>query len=146
MAEKLRKEVLASVPQAQNYQVTNPVKVEAEVTPLLHEALTADHFPRRGAGLEDIIRFAYTFDGYAHYGMEACAALANAALSAYYHHETLPDDLTELRACLFFEARRWTLYQSAPDTKATIYIFALIDRIKTMVTNDALSHSSEARS
>lgn len=136
MPEKLSKTVLASVPQAQNYQVSVPLELDAELTPLPHDALTPDLFPKRGAGFETIVRFAYTFDGYAHYGMERCAELANKALSAYYHFEVLPSDLTELRACLFFEARRWTLYQSAPDTKATIYIFALIDQIKALVTQD----------
>lgn len=135
MAEKWRKDVLKSIPQALNYQVANPVRVQAEINVIATEELDPATFPKRGASLDELVKFAYTFDGYAHFGMEACAELANSALSAYYHNEVLPDDITDLRACMFFEARRWTLYQTMPDTRATIYIFALIDKIKEKISN-----------
>lgn len=130
MNDKLRKDVLASIPQAQNYQIAPAISVQAEITPVATKNLDPDTFPKRGAGFDEIIKLAYSFDGYAHYGMEACAELANKALSTYYHSEVLPEDVTELRACLFFEGRRWTLYQTMPDTKANLYIFALIDELK----------------
>ncbi len=133
MSKPLRKDVLAAVPQAQNYQVANSVSVQAEISPIASENLDPATFPKRGAGLDEIVKFGYSFDGYAQYGMEACAELANKSLSTYYHTEVLPEDLLELRACLFFEARRWTLYQTMPDTKANIYIFALIDKIREKV-------------
>lgn len=134
---KYSPEVLASVPQARHQQLAPAIKIEAEITPLSDEALREADFPKRGASFAEIVRFAYTFDGYAHYGMEGCAALANAALSRYYHHQKLPATVSELRACLFFEARRWTLYQTLPDTKANLYIFALIDKLKALLTLQA---------
>lgn len=130
MTKPLRKDVLASIPQAQNYQAAETAMPEIAVEPIATEALKLTALPKNGASFPEIVAFAYSFDGYAYYGMEACAELANKALSAYYHEAVLPDDMTEIRACLFFEARRWMLYGTMPDTKANIYIVALIDQLK----------------
>ncbi len=130
MSDDTRKDVLSAIPQAQNYQTADVPLPDAQIDPIATEDLKADAFPKQGSSFADVVAFAYHFDGYAHYGMEACATLANAALSTYYHNDSLPEDVTELRACLFFEARRWMLYGSMPDTKANIYIFALISKLK----------------
>lgn len=135
MSEKWRKDVLAAIPQVQNYQLSPDLKLDVEIKAIAHEALDPLTFPKPGAALSEIVQLGYSFDGYAQYGMEACAKLANQALSRYYHQAVLPEDLSELRACLFFESRRWSLYQSLPDTKAMIYIFALIDKIKEKVSD-----------
>lgn len=87
-------------------------------------------FPKRRDPFDRIVKFAYSFDGYAHFGMEKCAELANASLSNFYHSQVLPEDIDAIRACIFFEARRWTLYQKEPDNKGLIYIHALIDRLE----------------
>ena len=100
------------------------------VSPIRNEDLTTEDFPKRGATFDVVQAFGYSFDGYAQFGMEKCAEIANAALSDYYHNDVLPDDLDTLRACLFFEVRRWSLYEQMPDTKANIYIFALVDAVK----------------
>jgi hypothetical protein len=102
---------------------------------IANEELDLDVFPQKRDPFDRVVNFAYTFDGYAHYGMEACAALANKTLSTFYHTSILPDDLNVLRACLFFEARRWTLYKQEPDNKGLIYMHALIDKIKKKVLN-----------
>ena len=133
MSDEIYKKVLASIPQAANYQLDTKVTTQASITPLEVKDLDINSFPKRGSSLEEITKLAYTFDGYAQFGMEECAALANAALSTFYHEQVLPEDVTEIRACLFFEARRWNLYQDLPDTKATIYIFSLIDKLKEHV-------------
>ncbi len=130
MSDKVRKDVLTSIPQVQNYQAADVALPNADVNPIETKDLRAEMFPKQGSSFADVVVFAYTFDGYAHYGMEACAALANEALSVYYKQESLPEDISALRACLFFEARRWMLYGSMPDTKANIYIAALIKRLK----------------
>ncbi len=103
------------------------------VTPISNQDLDPETFPHKRDPFDTVVMFAYTFDGYAHYGMEQCATLANNALSTFYHTNTLPNDLDTLRACLFFEARRWTLYKQEPDNKGLIYMHALIDRIKKKV-------------
>jgi hypothetical protein len=98
--------------------------------------LSKTTFPKRRDPFNKIVEFAYSFDGYAHFGMEKCAEICNAALSAFYHSQVLPDDIDTLRACLFFEARRWTLYGKEPDNKGLIYIHALIDRLEKKLTNN----------
>ena len=102
----------------------------AGVSPVASEDLQTEDFPGRGATFDVVQKFGYSFDGYAALGMEDCAKIANAALSDYYHKDELPDDLDTLRACMFFEVRRWSLYEQMPDTKANIYMFALVDAIR----------------
>jgi hypothetical protein len=103
------------------------------VIPIASEQLNPDTFPQKRDPFNILVAFAYSFDGYAHFGMEACAALANETLSTFYHTNILPNDMDILRTCLFFEARRWSLYQREPDNKGLIYMHALIDRIKKKV-------------
>jgi hypothetical protein len=103
------------------------------IVPIANEDLDVTTFPKRRDPFDIIVKFAYSFDGYAHLGTEKCAELANASLSTFYHSQILPDDIDVLRACLFFEARRWTLYQKEPDNKGLIYIHALIDNLERQV-------------
>ncbi len=113
---------------------TNPTLQTAMTAPPLNPKSAAElvptTFPEHGAPFKDVAVLGYTYDGYAEHGMERCAELANAALSAFYHHETLPEDVVTLRTCLFFETRRWLLYDQVPDRQARLYIHALIDTLK----------------
>ncbi|MBI1733565.1 MAG: hypothetical protein HYR51_00180 [Candidatus Rokubacteria bacterium] len=80
------------------------------------------------------MRFALTFDGYAHYGsFERCASLANAASIAYRQNRELPTALTRLRNALFFEQRRWRHFDSWPPRKDMRYIRALAAAIGAKV-------------
>ncbi len=108
--------------------VTLPVKL------VDNEALNVSTFPKRRDPFNELVKFAYGFDGYAHFGMEKCSEICNAALSNFYHSQVLPDDIDTIRACLFFEARRWSLYQKEPDNKGLIYFHALIDRLAKKLT------------
>lgn len=103
------------------------------ITLIANDKLEPATFPKRRDPFDTIVKFAYTFDGYAHFGMEKCAELANTSLSNFYHSQVVPEDINELRACLFFEARRWTLYKKEPDNKGLIYIHSLIDRLAKKV-------------
>jgi hypothetical protein len=103
------------------------------ITLIASDNLEPSTFPKRRDPFNKIVEFAHTFDGYTHFGMERCAEICNAALSTFYHSQVLPDDIDTLRTCLFFEARRWTLYQKEPDNKGLIYIHALIDRLEKKV-------------
>jgi hypothetical protein len=94
-----------------------------------HRSLVRDDVPDPRDDFETIVAFAYTFDGYAHFGMEACGALANRTLTRFLADRTLPADLDELRACLYFEARRWIVLEAEPDTRARLYVGALLDRL-----------------
>ncbi len=94
-----------------------------------HRSLTRDDVPDPRADFEDIVAFAYGFDGYARYGVEGCGDLANRALRRFLDDRRLPDDLDELRACLYFEARRWIVLEQEPDTRARLYVGALLEHL-----------------
>lgn len=94
-----------------------------------HRSLTRDDVPDPRAEFDEIVAFAYGFDGYARYGVEGCGELANRTLAAYLRDRRLPADLDELRACLYFEARRWIVLQREPDTRARLYVGALLDHL-----------------
>jgi len=69
--------------------------------------------------------FALTFDGFKYWGsVEKCAEIAQARR---------PGSLTELRTCLFYEARRWQLAGKAPDAASMKFIRALVYAIREKV-------------
>ena len=71
--------------------------------------------------------FALTFDGFGYWGsVEKCAEIAQARR---------PGSLTELRTCLFYEARRWKLAGKSPDLASMKYIRALVYAIRGKVTS-----------
>ncbi len=87
--------------------------------------LTLDDLPKPGAGWGSVGEFALTFDGYAEYGsFEACAEIANAK-----RH----DSLSDLRACLFFEQRRWRHFGEIPDAESMSYIHGIVEKIRSKV-------------
>ncbi len=99
------------------------------IAPVPHRSLTSDDVPSTRADFDDIVGFAYTFDGYERFGAEACGELANRTLKRFLADRSLPADLDELRGCLFFEARRWIVLEREPDTRARLYVGALLDRL-----------------
>lgn len=94
-----------------------------------HRLLTRDDVPDPRADFEDVVAFAYGFDGCARFGLEGCGELANRTLGAFLHDRRLPDDLDQLRASLYFEARRWIVLQREPDTRARLYPGALLEHL-----------------
>jgi len=102
--------------------------------------LTESDLPTSDAQWREIGRFALSFNGYEHWGsFEKCAAAANRWRHAYRAEGSLPDSLTELRTCLFFEQRRWRHYGLDPDEEAMSYIQAIVDRIREKVRTGASS-------
>lgn len=107
----------------------------AEPPNVANGQLKATKIPSTMADWERIQRFALTFDGYAHYGsFEKCAEIANARRELHERQETL----SELRACLFFEQRRWRHYGYVPDERAMLYIRSLLDDIRLAVLSRVL--------
>jgi hypothetical protein len=98
-----------------------------------HRLLRRGDLPSSRAPFEEIVTFAYTFDGYEQLGLERCGALANATASRFMQDRSLPHDLDALRACLFFEARRWIVLEREPDVRARLYVDALLERIAERV-------------
>lgn len=104
------------------------------VEPIPHETLSVDDLPHPREPFDELVRFAYTFDGYAAMGMEMCGAIANRGRAQWNELGALPswlsDDLERLRACIFFEARRWIVLEREPDTRSLIYVHDLVRAVE----------------
>jgi hypothetical protein len=98
---------------------------------IANEELVQSDVPLPNAGWYDIGRFALSFNGYDWWGsFEKCAEVANLAARAYHESGALPESLTGLRTCLFFEQRRWHHFGFDPDEPAMGYIAALLEGIR----------------
>lgn len=96
--------------------------------------LKAHLLPRSGADWAEIIGFAHTLNGHEYWGsFEKYGEIANKILEENKASGKLPNNLTNLRTCLFFEARRWRHFGYDPDEEAMRYIRALIEAIRACV-------------
>ena len=90
-----------------------------------NEQLRLEDVPLPDATWNEIGRFALTFHGYDACGsLHACAEIANARRNS---------TLTELRACLFFEQRRFRHFGWAPTGESLRYIRSLVEKIRCHV-------------
>lgn len=81
--------------------------------------------PGEDASFAELCEFAHTFNGYEAFGsFEACAEIANRG-----EHRSLK----HLRACLFFEARRWRHFGESPDDEALAEWRELVRKIRAKV-------------
>jgi hypothetical protein len=107
-----------------------------------NEELKRSTIPPYNPTLDEISRFALTFNGYDCWGsFEACADVANRFLRAFEENRSISEDitLTELRTCLFFEQRRWHHVGDLPDENTIEYLNYLIDKIREYVDQNKLS-------
>jgi hypothetical protein len=89
------------------------------------EPIRLETVPPPEADWEAIWRFADTFNGYKYWGsFKRCAEIAND------HRDST---LTELRTCLFFEARRFQHFGDEPDGDEEHYIRELLAKIREKV-------------
>ena len=95
-----------------------------------NEALELGAIPSSDGGWKEIERFALTLNGYAAIG-QRLGDLAD----GHAREGTLPVDLTELRACLFFEQRRWRQFDAPPEGKPMEHILRLLEAIRTAVAS-----------
>ena len=94
---------------------------------LANSELTPADIPSFKEAWARIEPFALTFDGFKYWGsVEKCAEVA---------HDRRPGSLTELRTCLFYEARRWKLAGKSPDAASMKYIRALVYAIREKVNS-----------
>ena len=85
--------------------------------------------------LSQILELSAMFDGYKVYG-DDLATLANEAMGEWSKSKSLPNDLTLIKACLFFEGRRGRFVYGYPDESDMPYLRALRD----VVTRDLNVH------
>lgn len=85
-----------------------------------NSALCEEDLPANEAQLKDRWgKFALTFDASTHWGSTAkCAEVANQAATQFRQTGGLPESLTGLRTCLFFEQRRWHRYGTEIDQQS----------------------------
>ena len=72
--------------------------------------------------------FALTFNAYERVGVEKLGDFANAALHHFQATGQVPDSVDDLRACLFYEQRRWRHFGQDPlqDPETKSYLQALL--------------------
>jgi len=96
--------------------------------------LAEGDLPSASAEWYEIGRFALSFNGYERWGsFWNCAEIGNRGAEAFRAEGVLPESLTELRTCLFFEQRRWRHFGFDPDEQGMEYIRALVERIREKV-------------
>ena len=77
--------------------------------------------------------FALSFNAYDRMGgMDPVAALANSVEQGFKVDGALPEDVDSLRACLFFEQRRWRHFDHDPYDNEMVhsYLTALLRKIR----------------
>jgi hypothetical protein len=97
-----------------------------------NDELTPDDVPGPNAGWGELSWFALSLNGYDEIGNDEVGALANQSVRYHQEHGRIDPglDLTELRACLFFEQRRYRHFSHDPDEAAVPYIRALVEAIR----------------
>jgi hypothetical protein len=109
----------------------------------VHDDSTLDpkDVPESGASWGEIARFAQTFDGYQHFPDSHCADLANRVKKAFPNNERIVRELNlyELRACLFFEERRFTYFEREPTGAEMHYLRALVAEISLKSRSDVVA-------
>jgi hypothetical protein len=98
---------------------------------LPHHELREEHVPRRGASWSKIMPFAGTFNAYEQLqGFEPAAFAANQKA-----RNLLACTLTDRRAALFFEYRRYNHFGYEPDAPAMVHLHALVEEIRRRIQN-----------
>ena len=97
------------------------------------EVVAAVPLPADDADIHDIFRFATsTYAGYdLHGGVHGLAGLANPIATRWREAGILPADVDDVRAALFFEARRWHHFGYEPDDQAQRYVRALLSQLRS---------------
>ncbi len=101
--------------------IPNPLLIEKDIPP-------------RRAAWKNILPFARTFDGYGYWGsVKKCREVAKQGIILHKSNQELTQSLTDLRTCLFFEARRWKHFEKNPSKAGMEYIHALVEAIRMCV-------------
>lgn len=104
------------------------------IRPIPSVSLTVGDLPRSDASEGDYHRFALSFNGYKQMGsFRRCARIANEAAEHWRANGELSTTLDELRACLFFEQRRWHHFGYGFDDAAFAYVRALVARLRQIL-------------
>jgi hypothetical protein len=93
-----------------------------------NDALTLEMIPPGDALWHDIALFSLTFSGYQKAGsFNRCTEVA---------HSRSCSTLSEIRACLYFEQRRWTCLRAHPDSETMEFVYGLLDKMREKIINN----------
>jgi hypothetical protein len=96
--------------------------------------LIEGQIPSAGAAWKSILAFSMSFNGYKHWGsFKKCREVAKEGIDQYRSRHKLTRSLTDLRTCLFYEARRWQHFKKNPTKAGMEYIRALVEEIRVRV-------------
>jgi hypothetical protein len=93
--------------------------------------------PDHGDSWDAVSSFALSYDGYAYW--DDVSELATRSIRSWTRHHTLPTSIDELRACLFYEQRRWHHFGEDPNGRGALYVWALLDRLRVLVATRTVS-------
>jgi hypothetical protein len=112
-------------------------------TPISNANLDMSHLPPASAEQETLDRFALSFDGYAVWGDARCARMANAWNETWRAAGGLPEVLSEVRGCLFFEQRRHN--HMSPDYAAGQFEYeaALLEQLRSLLERGVVDDEAE---
>ena len=89
--------------------------------------------PDKDAGWREIAKYCLSFNAYEYWdGFEKTAKIANQQRKRYHEEDTLTNDVTKLKTCLFIEQRRHHHWGWAPSDEEMVYIKALIEKIRSI--------------
>jgi hypothetical protein len=91
-----------------------------------------------------IFKYAVCFNGFEAFGgLERLGEMANEKLFFYSEHSLWCGSARELRACLFFEERRWRHFGYPPEGNDLEGVLALFERIQFLVRGGELAPNDE---
>ena len=94
-------------------------------------SLDPESVPGPDLGWEKLNEFALSYDGYAYW--DDLPELAHRSLTGWIRDDSLPAGLDELRACLFYEQRRWHHFGDAPNGRSLEYLWDLATAIRAAI-------------
>lgn len=87
--------------------------------------------PDHSDSWDAVSSFSLSYDGYAYW--DDVSELATRSIRGWTRSRTLPGSIDELRACLFYEQRRWHHFGEEPNGRGAQYVWALLDGLRTLV-------------
>jgi hypothetical protein len=87
--------------------------------------------PDRGDAWDAVSSFSLSYDGYAYW--DDVSELATRCIRSWTRDHTLPTSIDEVRACLFYEQRRWHHFGEDPNGRGAQYVWALLDTLRSLV-------------
>jgi hypothetical protein len=86
--------------------------------------------PEHGDPWDAVSSFSLSYDGYGYW--DDVSELATRSMRRWTRARTLPATVDEVRACLFYEQRRWHHFGEDPNGRGAQYIWALLDALRSL--------------